>query len=47
MTDEPVKHRSGPLTLRLEDGEVTFTGSDTNALIDSHTGRRETVNVRG
>jgi hypothetical protein len=46
MTDEPVKHRSGPLTLRLEDGELTLTGSDTNALIDAMEAWRQSLTQR-
>jgi hypothetical protein len=47
MTDEqPVKHRSGPLTLRIGGGEITLTGSDANALIDAMEAWRQSLKQR-
>jgi hypothetical protein len=47
MTGEhPVNHRNGPLTLRLDDGEVTLTGSDANALIDAIEAWRQSLKQR-
>jgi hypothetical protein len=47
MTGEhPVNHRNGPLTLHFDDGEVTLTGSDANALIDAIEAWRQSLKQR-